>query len=281
MKAFIFAAGYGTRNLPITKSVPKELFPLYNKTALDFILEECAEAGIYELVILTSSRKILLENYFDRDIELEISLTESNKVKELDLLHYTNQFKVSFIHQQEMKGTGHALISAGFLLDKEPFVAFFPDDIVLHTPGGALQVLDLYKETQCSVLGAREEYHNISAYGVIESIEKNNVSYVTKIVEKPQAYEVNSNLVSVGRFVYTPEFMDVLKIEYMSHKHGEFYPMGAMMQMAKAEKLVVKKLLGKILDTGNQDSYLNAVLEYAYTTIEGKKIIDNFINRLS
>ncbi|MGL5254451.1 MAG: sugar phosphate nucleotidyltransferase [Brevinema sp.] len=279
MKAFIFAAGYGTRSLPASKTIPKELFPVYNKTAIDFILDECTEAGITELVVLTSRRKKSLDDYFDREIEIELALEKSQKTEELDVIRKPTQFNVSFIRQKEMGGTGHALLSATSLLKYEPFIAFFPDDLVIGERGGAIQVLDAYKKTGCCVLGAREEFENPGAYGVIESTLENGVAFVQRIVEKPKPGETNSNLVSVGRFVYTPEFLDVLAVDYKNHKGGEFYPMGAMMTMAQQKKLVVQNIEGLALDTGNHKSYLNTILEYAYTQPDGRKIIDDFFAR--
>ena len=277
MKAFIFAAGYGTRNLPMTKTMPKEMFPVFDKTAIDFILDECEEVGITDLVILTSRRKKALEDYFDRDPELETLLSNANKTEELALIQRATKFNVTFIRQQEMKGTGHALLTAKALLKDEAFAAFFPDDIVLNDVGGIKQLLEVYNKTKCSVLGAREELENPSAYGVIEYKEKNNLSYITRILEKPKAGETDSNLVSVGRFIYTPEFLEELEKDYKNHKTGEFYPMGAMMSFAKQDKILVKKLEGNILDIGNHSAYLNTFLEYADSTPEGRKIINKFI----
>ncbi|MGL5722575.1 MAG: sugar phosphate nucleotidyltransferase [Brevinema sp.] len=279
MKAFIFAAGYGTRSLPASKTIPKELFPVYDKTAIDFILDECTEVGITELVILTSRRKKSLDDYFDREIELETALEKHNKAAELETIHKPTQFNVSFIRQKEMGGTGHALLTAAPLLKHEPFMAFFPDDIILGKKGGAAQILDTYNKTGCCVLAAREELENPSAYGVIESVEENGVAFVRRIVEKPKAGETDSNLVSIGRFIYTPEFLEVLAMDYKNHKGGEFYPMGAMMAMAQQKKLVVQKIEGMALDTGNNNSYLNTILEYAFTKPEGRKIIESFYAR--
>lgn len=279
MKAFIFAAGYGTRSLPASKTMPKEIFPVFDKTAIDFILDECTEAGISDIIILTSRRKKALEDYFDYEIELEAALEKSGKNKELALVRRPASFNVTFIRQKEMGGTGHALLTAAPLLKNEPFIAFFPDDIVLGKVGGAKQVIDLHRQTGCCVLGAREELENIGAYGVIEYQEKNGIAYATRVVEKPKAGETNSNLVSLGRFVYTPEFLEELEKDYQNHKGGEFYPMGAMMKMAAKGKLVVKKLEGISLDTGNNASYLNTVLEYAFSQPEGKKIIEAFVHR--
>ncbi len=278
MKAFIFAGGYGTRNLPATKTVPKEVFPIFDRTAMDFILDECEEAGITDIVILTSRRKKSLEDYFDRDPELETLLQNANKTDELALVRRATKFNVTFIRQQEMKGTGHALLTAKSALMDDAFVAFFPDDIVINpSKGGAKQVVEVYQKTKCCVLGAREELVNPSAYGVIEFEQKGDMSYVTRIVEKPKPDEVNSNLVSVGRFVYTPDFLEALEKDYQNHKSGEFYPMGAMMEFAKKGRLLVHRLEGKILDTGNHNSYLSTILQYADSTVIGKKIIDEFI----
>ncbi|MGL4388392.1 MAG: sugar phosphate nucleotidyltransferase [Brevinema sp.] len=276
MKAFILAAGYGTRNLPATKTIPKELFPLYNRTIMDFILDECEEAGITDLIILTSRRKKVLEDYFDREIELELALTRANKLEELQKINRPTKFNVTFVRQQEMKGTGHAILSAKHLLDQEPFVLFFPDDMIFHHIGATKQLIDIFNKENLSILGARRELENISAYGMIEYKEKNNLKYISNVIEKPKSSEITSDLVSVGRFIYTPEFLHILEKDYQSHITGEFYPMGAMLKLASQQKLMVHELEGTILDTGNHDAYLNTLLEYAYSTDSGKKIIDNF-----
>ncbi|MGL4366666.1 MAG: sugar phosphate nucleotidyltransferase [Brevinemataceae bacterium] len=277
MKAFIFASGYGTRNLPSSKTVPKEMFPVLNKTAIDFILEECEQAGITDLIISTSRRKKVLEDYFDRDPELESILLNSGKTKELELIQRPSKFNVSFIRQREVKGTGHALLNAKFLLEDEPFAAFFPDDIVLHHTGGIQQLLQIFKQTKLSILGARLEFENLSAYGVIEYQEKNNFNYITKIVEKPKV-KMNSNLVSVGRFIYTPEFLELLEKDFASsYTSGEFYPMGAMTQLANQQKLLVHQLEGKVLDIGNELSYFRTLLEYADQNEATSLILDQFL----
>ncbi|MGL4676143.1 MAG: sugar phosphate nucleotidyltransferase [Brevinema sp.] len=278
MKAFIFAAGYGTRNLPASKTLPKEIFPIFDRTAIDFILDECEEAGITDLIVLTSRRKKILEDYFDRDPELESLLDNAGKTEELVKIKRATRFNVTFIRQQEMKGTGHALLTAKPLLKDDVFTAFFPDDIILNPhKGGAKQVIEAYDQTNHCVLGARQELINPSAYGVIEFHQKDNHSYVTRIVEKPKPEEVNSSLVSVGRFVYTPEFLEILEKDYRNHQQGEFYPMGAMMQLAQEERLIVQALEGKVLDIGDNSTYLRTILEYAHSTPEGKKILDEFI----
>lgn len=199
---------------------------------MDFILDECGEAGINDIVILTSRRKKSLEDYFDRDPELEKILSDAGKTEELKKIQRPASFNVSFIRQQIMGGTGHALLTAKSLLQHEPFAAIFPDDMVFYHTGGIKQLLTVYEKAKHSVLGAREELENPSAYGVIEYQEKNGLAYVERIVEKPKKENVRSNLISVGRFLYTPEFLEVLEEDYRNHRSGEFYPMGAMMTMA-------------------------------------------------
>lgn len=274
MKGLILAAGYGTRNLPLTKTLPKELLPLYDKPIIDFILEECLAAEITELIILTNKRKKNLEDYFDRDFELEDLLKKQEKKSILDSINISNKFKISFVRQTKAMGTGHALLSVKHLIQNEPLAVFFPDDIIFDAENGMKELIKLHKQTGYSILGVREEKINPSLYGVVECFEEQELNYVNRIVEKPKSSEIRSNLVSVGRFIYTPEFFDILQNEYQKHKSdSEFYPMSSMMQLAKEKKLLCQKFKANVFDTGNHEGYFQTFLEYALTNLSCQTII--------
>src|SRR5208283_1749200 len=167
MKGVIIAAGYGTRFLPVTKTVPKELLPVGTKPSIAFIVDEFIASGIDEIIIVSSRRKKALEDYFDREIELEEVFRREGRIDKLALVA-ASRAKVSFVRQTEMLGTGHALLQAKSLLCGEPCVVAYPDDLHVGTPPLSRQLIDLYEKTGKSVLATVFEPGDVSRYGVVE-----------------------------------------------------------------------------------------------------------------
>ncbi len=275
MKGVIVAAGYGTRFLPLTKSMPKEMLPLYDRPLIDFILDEFEEAGIEDVIVITSRRKKVLEDYLDREIELEHVFEKNNRN---DLLKTIKPRKMnfSFIRQFEMKGTGHALLLLKPFIT-EPFIAAYPDDIVLSKPGVSMRLTELYNLTGKNVLAARTELDNISRFGVIKCRSEGGVLQVEKIVEKPTREEASGNFVSIGRYLYTPEMLDVLEEGYDMNNKGEYYHIDAVNKLAEMGKFVAYKIEGLMLDTGEPESYLKSILLYIGRHPEGSRILSDFI----
>lgn len=275
MKGVIVAAGYGTRFLPMTKTLPKELLPLYDRPCIDFILDEFEDAGIRDVIVVTSRRKKALDDYFDREVELETVLSRGGKDKLLSAIK-PRDMNFTFIRQQEMKGTGHALLLTRPAVGEEPFVVAYPDDLVIANPGLTRRMVEQHARHGKSILAVRRETENVSRYGVIEPEERDGILYMKRIVEKPAASEAPSDLVSIGRYLFTAELLHLLSEQYARHTKGEFYHIDAINKLASENKVTACIVEGMMLDTGEPATYLRSILQYAYTTQSGKKVIDEF-----
>ncbi|HAW86343.1 MAG: nucleotidyltransferase [Spirochaetes bacterium GWD1_61_31] len=276
MKGIIVAAGYGTRFLPVTKTIPKEMLPLLNKPAIAFIVEEFIASGITEIIIISSRRKKSLEDYFDQEAELQAIFTREGKPDKLALVapppaHF------AFVRQTEMRGTGHALLQAAPLLGNEPCVVAFPDDIHFGSVPLARQLIAVYEATGCCVLSSVHEPGDVSRYGVIDPAPDG--LHMKGFVEKPKAGSEPSHEISIGRYLYTPEFFQYLAEGWQRHQGGEYYHLYALEKMMRQNKVAWKRLDGLRLDTGEPDGYLDAILEYAWMQAGSRKVIESFIAR--
>jgi UTP--glucose-1-phosphate uridylyltransferase len=275
MKGVIVAAGYGTRFLPMTKTVPKEMLPIFNKPAIDFILDEFEEAGIKDVIVITSRRKRALEDYLDREIELEWALKADNKNELLDGIKPRN-LNFIFIRQPVMRGTGHALLLTKPVIGDSPFVVAYPDDLVIGEKGLTKSLIELFDKTQKSILAVREEKNNISRYGVISPEEKDGLIYMKSIVEKPESQNAPSNLVSIGRYLFTSRLLEILEKNYITHTHGEFYHIDAINELASQGEVLAYPIDGMMLDTGDPLSYFSSILTYANRFAEGRRVLGEF-----
>jgi UTP--glucose-1-phosphate uridylyltransferase len=260
MKGLIVAAGYGTRFLPVTKTIPKEMLPLIDKPSIAFIVEEFIASGINEILIITSRRKKMLDDYFDREIELEgVFAAEGNTAKAAKIKPY--DAKILFVRQQDMMGTGHALMQARPMLDGAPFVVAYPDDLHFGDKPLAGQLIEKYNETGCSVMATIHNPPNLERYGILKLASDN--LHVTDIVEKPAPGTEPSTEASIGRYLYTPEIFDYLEEGWAKHKGGEYYHTYALNKLMSEGKVVYKETEGERLDTGAPSGYLRAILKYA------------------
>jgi UTP--glucose-1-phosphate uridylyltransferase len=259
MKGVIVAAGYGTRFLPVTKTIPKEMLPLINRPSIDFIVEEFIRSGIREILIITSRRKKALDDYFDREIELEgVFRNEDADEKKAKIL--PPSASIYFVRQQEMRGTGHAILQAKPFVSNEPFVVAYPDDLHFGEPPLTKQLIDLYEKTGCTVLATLHDPPELNRYGIMTIAEDN--LHITDIVEKPEPGEEPSREASIGRFLYTPDFLDFLEEGWDQHKAGEYHYTYAVKKMAKLNRVVYKRTEGTRLDTGTPEGYLRAIIKY-------------------
>ncbi len=274
MKGVIVAAGYGTRFLPVTKTVPKEMLPLVTRPSIEFIVEELIASGITEILFITSRRKKAVEDYFDRDVELETAFRASGDEKKLAAIT-APKADFYFVRQPEMRGTGHALLLARSFTGNEPFVVAYPDDLHFGTPPLALQLIDAWKRTGCTVLATLHDPPGINRYGVI-SIAADGL-HVADIVEKPARGTEPSREASIGRFLYTPDFMDQLALEYKSHGAGEFFHTPAVRALAARGRVVFSRVQGERLDTGDPGGYLEAIIRYADSVPALKKELERIL----
>lgn len=255
MKGIILAAGYGTRFLPATKTLPKEMLPLINKPAISFLIEEFIASGITDIIVITSRRKKALEDYFDREIELEANLNEDKKETILP-----KNINVCFIRQQKMQGTGHALLLAKPWIGDEPVIVAYPDDIHVGTIPLSLQLIQRYQETGKTVLSTLYNPPLINNYGVLKFSKQGD--YVESIVEKPPLGQEPSLEASIGRFLYTPEFFHYLEEGYSYHKEGEYFHIYGLEKLMQQKKVTHHRLQGEYWDVGTPKGYLRAVLSY-------------------
>ncbi len=273
MKGVIIAAGYGTRFLPVTKTVPKELLPVGTKPSIAFIVDEFLASGIDEIIVVSSRRKKALEDYFDREIELEEVFRREGKTDRLALIE-PSRAKVSFVRQTEMRGTGHALLQARPLLGGEPCVVAYPDDLHIGSPPLSRQLVELHARTGKSVLATVLEPGDVSRYGVVGP-GPDGVS-VLSFVEKPPRGMEPSHEVSVGRYLYTPEFFDLIEEGWDRHSGGEYFHTYALDRLIAAGKVAFVRASGTRLDTGDPAGYLEAVLIDAAANPALRPVLERF-----
>jgi UTP--glucose-1-phosphate uridylyltransferase len=260
MKGVIVAAGYGTRFFPVTKTIPKEMIPLINRPVIDFVIEEFISSGIREILFITSRRKKSLEDYCDREVELESVLEKEGKHDKIKKI-LPPEADFYFVRQKEMKGTGHALLLAQSFVKDDIFIVAYPDDIFFGTRPVPLQLFDQYEKTGCSVLATMHNLPDLHRYGII-SIAEDNV-HVTDIVEKPAPGTEASKEASIGRFLFTSEIFQKLEKGLAHHKKGEFYHTVGLKYLAEEGKLSFKRIKAQRLDIGEPGGYLQAIIAYA------------------
>ncbi len=258
VKGVIVAAGYGTRFLPVTRCVPKEMLPLVDRPAIDFVVEEMVSAGISEILVISSRRKKVMEDWFDRDPELEGALTASGKA--LDPVR-PPAVKVTFVRQQRMGGTGDALRLAREFAGDDPVVVAYPDDLFPDfNPSQALirQAERTGRSGLCAVdLGGCD----VSRFGVLDVDPQ--TQQLRRIVEKPPRGTEPSTLVSLGRYLFMPEFFTSLEEDLTRHTAGEFFHIGAIQALAETGRVDVVLAEGTRYDTGTPQGYLEALVDVA------------------
>lgn len=210
-KAVIPAAGYGTRNLPITKVLPKEMFPICGRPAIDYIVQEAIEAGIEEILIVLSRSKTMIMDYFDRSLELETFLNTNGKSHLLPLLQQPN-VHIQYVRQSYASGLGDAIRLAERFVNNDPFAVLLPDQFFVNEKNNALRkIIEAYNEHETNIIGVKEvRKEDLKLYGVIEGLEVSDGLYnMIDIIEKPQI-NPPSNLAVIGRYVFTPEIFSFL-----------------------------------------------------------------------
>ncbi|MCI1574998.1 MAG: UTP--glucose-1-phosphate uridylyltransferase GalU [Weizmannia coagulans] len=264
-KAIIPAAGLGTRFLPATKAMPKEMLPIVDKPTIQYIVEEAVESGIEDIIIVTGKGKRAIEDHFDNAWELEQNLAEKGKFDLLDKVRYSsNLANIHYIRQKEPLGLGHAVWCARNFIGDEPFAVLLGDDIVQNDPPCLKQLIDQYEETHSSIIGVQqvpeEETHR---YGVIAPASKEGRRYqVDKFVEKPKQGTAPSNLAIIGRYLLTPEiFMFLDKQE--KGAGGEIQLTDAIQQLNQIQRVFAYQFEGKRYDVGEKLGFIQSQIEMA------------------
>jgi UTP--glucose-1-phosphate uridylyltransferase len=264
-KAIIPAAGLGTRFLPATKAQPKEMIPIVDTPAIQYIVEEAVASGIEEILIITGRNKASMENHFDRNIELELALRSKHDIAKLQLLEsIADKVDIHYVRQKTPKGLGHAISCARTFVGNEPFAVLLGDDIVDNPVPCTKQLIDIYEKYQCTVLGVQQvPPENVSLYGILDvSPVVGSVWKVNDMVEKPERDKAPSNIAILGRYVITPEIFAILE-ETKPGKGGEIQLTDALKTLSETQAMYAYQFEGKRYDIGNKLGYLVATVEFA------------------
>jgi UTP--glucose-1-phosphate uridylyltransferase len=267
-KAVFPAAGLGTRFLPATKALPKEMLPLVDKPIIQYGVEEALAAGCNQIIMITGRGKQALEDYFDVSYELERILEEKKK---FDLLKIVRQISdmihVAYVRQKEALGLGHAVLTARELVGNEPFAVLLADDVIDAEVPVLKQMMRVFEQTQCSVIATQKvEGAAISAYGVLDAkpVEGHGgrLYEIRNMVEKPRFEEAPSNLAIIGRYILTPAIFDVLSQTEVG-TGGELQLTDGLRLLLKREKMYAYVYEGKRHDAGDKLGFLKATIEFA------------------
>ena len=265
-KAIIPAAGFGTRFLPATKAMPKEMLPIVDKPTIQYIAVEILESGIDQILIISGHAKRAIEDHFDSSPELESHLYEHGKMSVLKEIRKISSIKIHYVRQQYMRGLGDAILCAKDFVDGEPFGVILGDDVVYHPEKPALkQLMEQYEQTGGTVIGCQcVAPERVSAYGIIAGKEINDKGLlkVDDMIEKPSISEAPSRVAALGRYVITPEVFEVLE-QTAPGKGGEIQLTDALRVMAHAGNVYAYCFEGKRYDTGDKLGFLKATVEYA------------------
>lgn len=264
-KAVIPAAGFGTRFLPATKSIPKEMIPIVDKPVIQYIVEEALQSGIEEILIITGHGKRAIEDHFDTNVELEYDLYQKGKAQMLKLVQDISAINVHYIHQKHIRGLGDAILCAKSFIDNDPFAVLLGGDMMYNNQSPALQqLLQAYEKTGTTIIGCQPLTEEVMPVDVLEGrqcadsklIRVYNIQGLHKAPEDNQTYNF------LGRYVFTPDIFEILnRIE--PREDGEIHLHDALRLMLDRQTIYACPIQGKRYDTANKLDYLKATVEYA------------------
>lgn len=281
-KAVVPAAGWGTRFLPITKAVPKEMLPIIDKPALSYIIEEAVASGIEEILIIISSNKGAIQSYFEHNIELEQFLKEKNKLDDIKLIKNTSYgAKIFYTTQEEQLGLGHAVLQAEKFINGEPFAVLLGDDVYVSEEKPALlQLIDAYNDKKSSILGTMEvPLEDTKLYGICIP-KKDSVKPIVElegVVEKPKSNPPSHSAIS-GRYVLTPKIFQLLK----DQKRGagnEIQLTDSILRLMDYEKVYSLDMIGKRYDIGSKIGYIEAIIDFGLKRDDLKKDLKEILSK--
>ncbi len=264
-KAVIPAAGLGTRFLPATKAQPKEMLPVVDKPTIQFVVEEAVNSGIEDILIITGRNKTSIEDHFDRNIELELTLDEKGKDDELSMIKQISEMaNIFYIRQKEPLGLGHAVLCARQFAGSEPFAVLLGDDIVHAEKPVIGQMAEIFEEKGNTVLGVqRVGYDHIHKYGAVDHEgEDGQVVRVKELVEKPSRAEAKSDLAVLGRYIIDPEIFQIIE-STAPGSGGEIQLTDALNTLAGKQPVWAYTFEGRRYDVGDRIGFLEATIEYA------------------
>lgn len=260
-KAIIPVAGMGTRFLPITKAIPKEMLPIVDKPTLQYIIEEAVNSGIEEILLITSPYKKCIEDYFSRNYELENKLIKNGKEKEAKMIENISKLaKISYIRQEQPLGSAHAIYLAKEFVGNEDFAILYGDDVMYSSKPALKQLIEKHEETNSSIIGCLEVNKNlVNRYGIIKYKDNSN-DKIEAIIEKPNIEDAPSNLAGLGRYILSPKIFEY--ISKLKKSGNEYQLTYAMLNMMKDYDYEVCKIDATYYDTGSKEGYFKANLEF-------------------
>ena len=267
-KCLFPAAGYGTRFLPATKAVPKEMLPILTKPLMQYGVEEALAAGITNMAVVTGRGKRSIEDHFDNAFELESQLAGTSKEHYLkDIKAVIEKTTFTYVRQRQMLGLGHAILTGEPLIGNEPFAVILADDLCTNGNTSVLsQMIEVYKKYQCSVVAIEEiPLDQTNKYGVIAGnlVDGTDDTYrVTNMVEKPEPKDAPTNMAIIGRYILTPDIFDILR-NTKPGKGGEIQITDALLTQAKQGKVVAYRFQGQRFDCGSVEGYVEATNYFA------------------
>lgn len=263
-KAVIPAAGLGTRFLPATKAIAKEMLPIVDKPTIQFIVEEALASGIEDILIVTGKAKRPIEDHFDSNIELEMNLKEKGKDELLKLVEETTDINLHFIRQSHPKGLGHAVLQAKAFVGDEPFVVMLGDDLMEDDVPLTKQLINDYYEVHASTIAVMKVPHQeVDKYGVIapEGQVEKGLYNVANFVEKPAVEDAPSDLAIIGRYLLTPEIFHILDTQEPG-AGNEIQLTDAIERLNKTQRVFAREFKGKRYDVGDKLGFVETTIEY-------------------
>lgn len=286
-KAVIPAAGLGTRFLPATKALAKEMLPIVDTPTIQYIIEEAVKSGIEEILIITNSNKHSMENHFDKSYELEERLKASGKDKEVKMINdIANLANIYYIRQKEPKGLGHAILCAKSFIGDEPFAILLGDDVVVNKQSkpALLQLIDAYQQVHASVVGVQTvPLEAVHKYGIVQPSASHPANgrlvKLTDMVEKPKQEDAPSQLAVLGRYVLTPEIFELLETQGTG-AGGEIQLTDAIKRLMDRQAVYAYDFEGVRYDVGDKFGFIKATIDFALDRDDLKNQVEEYITNL-
>ena len=283
-KAIIPAAGFGTRVLPASKAIPKEMLPIVDKPSIQYIVEEAAKSGITDILIIVSRHKIAIENHFDRVPELERCLLESERVKDYaSIADMNNLANIYFIRQQDQRGLGHAVRMAENFVGCEPFAVLYGDDVVIGDTPAIQELGAVYDKYQKNIVGVKkvsdEMLTRTSSVKIADVLDEDNIFRISDMIEKPDLTSKFSNYAIMGRCILTPDIFDILE-DAIPGANGEIQLTDAMREFALRDNMLAVEYSGTRYDMGNKFEILKANITEALRRDEFSDDLRRFLKDL-
>jgi len=280
-KAVIPAAGFGTRMLPASKSVPKEMLPIYDKPTLHHIVKEVVDSGITDILIIISKDKGSIEDYFDVNFELEYELNKKSSEISGEIHELSKMANIYTIRQKKKNGLGDAIKYAESFVGDEPFAILLGDDIIYNTSDELpciKQMADIYEKEEAPVLGVQKvSWDDVDKYGIVNGVKTSDrITEVESLVEKPSREEATTNLAILGRYIVTPDIFPILH-ETKPGKNNEIQLTDALNKLAEKRKMIAYDFIGKRYDVGNKLGFVKATVDFA---LHDDKIKDELLEFL-